>query len=233
MTWWLIKSDCSQLLLHISASTCSRMNKCTSQILHKCSLNCRSPQGQICCASAQKRWLKPAALRAGFQLPSLRESDFYWPTNVASRSRTGVNQYKWRGSSSLPFRIHELLGHKATAEPDPCGKRFWSLFSANRHLWMLSNGWQGPGCIIFEDYNGLVSPHKERKCQCGDIVPLFNTVEIKSLSWIYPLIYAYPSEETGKDTGARGEEGDGFVTFGFLCICWWTLPVTLQVRNKI
>lgn len=164
----------------------------------------------------QKRWAKQAALQSGFHLPSQRESDFYWPTNVASRSRTEVNQYKWLGLSSLPFKIHELLGKKATAERDPCWKRFWSLFSANRHPWMLSDGWQCPGCIIFKDYNGLVSPHKERKCQCGDIVPLFNTVEIKSLCWIYPLIYAYPSEKTEKDTRAQGEEGDGFVTFGFL-----------------
>lgn len=76
-----------------------------------------------------------------------------------------------------------------------------------------------PGRIIFKDYNGLVSPHKERKCQCRDIVALFNMVEIKSLCWIYPLIYAYPSEKTEKDTRARGEEGDGFVTFAFLLIC--------------
>lgn len=140
--------------------------------------------------------------------PSLTERKwFYWPTNGASRSRTEVNQYKWLGLSSLPFKIHELLGNKATAERDPCWKRFWSLFSVSRHPWTHSDGWQCPGCIIFKGNNGLVSPHKERKCQCGDIVPLFNMVEIKSLCWIYALIYAYPSETSEKDTGAQGEEG--------------------------
>lgn len=161
-----------------------------------------------------KRCSKQAAFQSGFHLPSQRESDFYWPTNVASRSRTEVNQYKWLGLSSLPFKIHELLGNKATAERDPCWKRFWSLFSTNRHPWMLSDGWQCPGCIIFKEYNGLVSPHKEGKCQCGDIVPLFNTVEIKSLCWIYPLIYAYPSEKTER-TWAQGEEGDDLSRLGF------------------
>lgn len=181
----------------------------------------------------QKRWSKQAVLQSGYHLPSQRESDFYWPTNGASRSRTEDNQYKWLGLSSLPFKIHELLGNKATAECDPCWKRFWSLFSVSRHPWTHSDGWQCPGCIIFKGNNGLVSPHKERKCQCGDIVTLFYMVEIKSLCWIYALIYAYPSEKSEKGTGAQGEEGDGFVTFGFLLICWRTLPVTLSVRNKI
>lgn len=180
----------------------------------------------------QKRWSKRAVLQSGYHLPSQRESDFYWPTNGASRSRTEVNQYKWLGLSSLPFKIHELLGNKATAERDPCWKRFWSLFFVSRHPWTHSDGWQCPGCIIFKGNNGLVSPHKEQKCQCGDIVPLLNTVEIKSLCWIYALIYAYPSEKSEKDTGAQGEEGDGVVTFGFLLICWWTLPVTLNGRNN-
>lgn len=64
-----------------------------------------------------------------------------------------------------------------------------------RHPRMLGDGWLCAGCIIFKDYNGLVFPHKEWKCQYADIVALLNTVEIKRLCWIHPLICAYPSEK--------------------------------------
>lgn len=161
MTCWLIKSDCSQLLVDVSA--CSRMNELTSQILHKRSLNCRRTEGQISRAS-QKWYAVTLAKQTTSHLPSQGERDFYWPTFGASRSRREVNQYQWLRLSSLPFKIHELLGNKATAAPDPCWKRFWSLFSAKPHPWMLSDGWQCPGCIICKDYNGLVSPHQEQNC---------------------------------------------------------------------